>query len=492
MAMARIAFIQPLSFEYPGTEWLSAVLKADGHEVRVFIQGEKGCASLDKWIGCYNPHIAGFSCTTGLHQWALDKASLIKQKFPSILTVFGGPHPTHFPEIIEHESVDAICRGEGEYALLELTRAISNNNDFSSIANLWVKRDGKIVRNDVRSLIIDLDTLPFPDRSIYLDRYNSLHASRKSFFIGRGCPYSCAYCFNSAQREIYKGKGAFVRLRSPENVLNEIISVRNKYGLRTVYFQDDTFTLDWRWLTDFLPKYRERIGLPFICLITADKATDEMVKMLKDAGCIRAFFGVESGDEQLRRKVLKKNISDEQIRNAALRLRKNGIRFRTYNMIGLPGERIEQVFKTVALNAEIRTDYPWCSLYFPFPGTELTESAIQKGLIDRGDTESLPYTYFQDSHFQMLQHREMINLHNLFVYAVKFPFLIRIIRKLITLPSNRLFRLAFLFSYGYCYMKSEDLGLIETMMIGIRSLFRLFPGSVKNGKKRPSNKAGSV
>jgi radical SAM superfamily enzyme YgiQ (UPF0313 family) len=478
--MARIAFIQPLSFEYPGTESLSAVLKAHGHEVKVYIEGARRRQQVEDWIGAFQPHIVGFSCTTGLHQWALEKARRIKGRFPHILTVFGGPHPTHFPEIVEQEPVDIVCRGEGEYALLDLVNAIVDKTDFTAVQNLWVKRNGTIIRNDVRPLIADLDTLPVPDRSIYLEDYNFLNASRKAFFIGRGCPYSCAYCFNSAQRDIYKGKGAFVRLRSAQNVLEEIASVKSNYRLRTVYFQDDTFTLDRSWLRDFLPRYRDNIGLPFICLITADKATEEMVELLKDAGCIRAFFGVESGDEQLRRNVLKKNISDQQIRDAANRLRRHGIRFRTYNMIGLPGETIEQAYKTVLLNAEIRTDYPWCSLYSPFPGTELTERGISLGFIDRKATESLPPTYFKSNDFGVTTPRHIANLHRLFVYAVKFPFLWKFIKLLVQFPENQLFEFAFFLSYGYCYMKSEDLGFFETLIIGMRSLNKLFVDQTKD------------
>ena len=479
--MARIAFIQALSFAYPGTEFLSSVLKMHGHEVAVYIEGENSLG-LKAWVASFSPHIAGFSCTTGLHQWALEKAALLKKEFPAIVCVYGGPHPTHFPEMIEHAAVDVVCRGEGEYALLELADALDAGREYSSIANLWVKTNGAVTRNEVRPLVDDLDTLPLPDRSIYLDAYASLRSSRLSFMAGRGCPYTCSYCYNDPQRKLYRGKGKYVRRRSPAHLIGEIQSLHQKYRFKTVYFQDDTFTIDTKWLHAFLPRYKDAVNLPFICLITADTATPETVGLLKDAGCIRAFFGVESGDEELRRLVLKKNVTDDHIRRAARVLHGAGIRFRTYNMIGLPGETLEQAFKTIALNREIKTDYPWCSIYYPFPGTELSEYGRANMLFREDKNEALPYSFFQDSASAGGLRNEIVVLHKLFVYAIKFPIAYWIIRRLIRIRPNAAFRLAFFASYAYCFMKSENLGVLETALMGIRNIGKLLP-SRKAGKR---------
>jgi len=366
LKMARISFIQNLSYEYLGVMYLSSLLKSKGHEVDCFIEHGQGIDRLVKEAARFNPDIAGFSCTTGVHRWSLCVASRIKKIKPEVKVLFGGPHPTFFPEIIEEAPVDMICRGEGEYALLEAADRLDERNDLSTIDNLWVKKNGQIFRNEVRPLIENLDELPFPDRNLYVRKYPFLHKSQKAFMVGRGCPFSCAYCFNHAFKKLYHHKGLFVRYRSPENIIAEIKAVKAQTPFRTVYFQDDTFGLDKDWSKGFLAQYAKQLRLPFICLLRADAADEELIRSLKQSGCTRVFFGVETGSENLRKMILKKEISDEQIFQTASLLKKYRIRFRTYNMFGLPNETLEEAFKTVRLNIKIKTDYPWSSLFQPF------------------------------------------------------------------------------------------------------------------------------
>ncbi|MBN1576346.1 MAG: B12-binding domain-containing radical SAM protein [Chitinispirillaceae bacterium] len=483
--MARVAFIQSLFFEYPGTESLAAVLKADGHAVAVLIENEPGEKAYRKRLNDFHPDILAFSCTTGLHLWAIGAAAELSQQFPSALRVFGGPHPTFFPEMIEQDPVDIVCRGEGEGALVDLARAVTTGSDVANIPNLWVKKAGNVHANDVRPLIADLDTLPFPDRSVYFDHFRHLRSSRLPFMTGRGCPYHCSYCSNHALQKIYRGKGRYLRRRSPQNVINEIDGVRRTYGLKTVYFQDDTFVVDREWLDRFLMLYRNRIGLPYLCLATADKLTEEAVEALRESGCSRLFFGIETGDEALRDSVLGKEISNDHIRNAAALLKKNRIPFRTYNMVGLPGETLEQALATVALNKAIGTDYPWCSLYFPLPGTELTDSALQRGLINDSDRGKQPFSFFQTSIAASRWRREMINIQRLFIVAVKLHLPMMVLRKCIRLPNNPLYTLLFLAGYAWCYMRSERLNIFSAASIGMRNFKRLF--SSAHERSAPGN-----
>lgn len=268
--MARIAFIQNLVYEYLGTMYLSSLLKKNRHCVEVFIQNSSDIKNLINGIDEYRPDIIGFYCTTGIYPWVLYTASFLKNKFPKIKIILGGPHPTFFPEIIKESSVDIICRGEAELALLELLERIDKDRDYTDIENLWIKKDGKIFANDVRPLLENLDSLPFPDRDLYIKRYPFLNKSQKVFMAGRGCPFSCSFCFNARFRDLYKGKGCYVRLRSVENLISEIEYVKDNYKLNTVYIQDDTFILNKKWTLEFLKEYKKKIDLPFICLIRAD------------------------------------------------------------------------------------------------------------------------------------------------------------------------------------------------------------------------------
>jgi len=204
--MVRIAFVQNVYMEYPGIMYLASLLKYKGNEVEVFIGGNIG--HLANEIRNFNPDIVGFSCTTGIHQFALKIARAIKSCTKAI-TVFGGPHPTFFPEIIKEDVVDVVCMGEGEGALSDLADAVNRKIEIRKIFNCWIKQGSQIIKNDVRPLIEDLDSLPFPDRSIYYHKYPFMNRSQKVFIAGRGCPYKCTYCFNQSMQRLYKGLRSF-------------------------------------------------------------------------------------------------------------------------------------------------------------------------------------------------------------------------------------------------------------------------------------------
>jgi len=470
--MARIAFVQYILYEYLGTTYLSSMLGKKDHEVDIFLKHESD-ETLLKEVLTYQPDIVAFSCTTGIHKWCLKFAGLIKNYNPRILILFGGPHPTFFPEIIEHSYVDMVCRGEGEYAMLELAEAITQKRDISKIQNLWAKKDGMVIKNSLRPLIKDLDDLPFPDRELYYRKYRFLNGSLKAFMTTRGCPYRCSFCFNHILQEMYKGKGAYVRRRSVDNVIAEIKEAKDRYKFKTVYIQDDVFILNQDWVNEFAERYKKEINLPFLCHVRADILSEEMVKKLKFAGCHSVSFGIESGNEKLRNRLLHKEITDEMIVRTANLLKIYGIRFRAYNMLGLPGERIEEALETVKINTRVGTDYPWCSIYQPYPKTTLGEYA-QKHRFVEGAPDQMHASFFRDSMIKSEQKKELVNLQKLFFYAVKFPTFLPFIKQIIKLPSNLIFHLLFLGSYGYTYLKSENITLRETFTLGITNLKNFF------------------
>ncbi|MDO8446183.1 MAG: radical SAM protein [Deltaproteobacteria bacterium] len=469
--MARVAFVQNMAFEYLGVMYISAMLKKHGHKVEMFIVGKNEEKTIEE-ISSFKPDLVGFPCTTGVHRWALKFAGKMKLRVPCKV-IFGGAHATYFPEVINDPQVDIICRSEGEYAALEIADKIDRGSDISDTLNCWVKVNGLVVKNDQRPLVENLDELPFPDRELYIGKYPYLKRSQKAFIGGRGCPFDCTFCFNHALIKLYKGKGKVVRYRSVDNLIAEIKEVRDRYGLRTVYMQDDTFILNKKWVAEFAEKYKREVGLPFVCLIRADLADEEMIKKLAEAGCKNVFFGVEAGSEDLRNSLLKKKVTDEEIRSVAALLKKYGMKFRTYNMLGLPGETLEDAFRTVTINAEIGTDYPWCALFHPFPGTELAEYAKEKGLLDASVDTANP-SFFKDSIIKSEHKRELVNLQKLFFYGVKFPRSMPLIKRLIRLRPNIFFDLAFLASYAWCYLLSENLTLREMLSVGFRNVKGFF------------------
>jgi radical SAM superfamily enzyme YgiQ (UPF0313 family) len=469
--MARIAFVQNLAIEYIGTMYLSAALKKHGHNTEVFI-GVGNKRMINEIVG-YRPDLVGFSCTTGLHRWCLKMAGDIKKLIPA-KTIFGGPHPTFFPEIIKEEAVDIVCRGEGEGAIIDLADRMDNREDYTDTLNCWFCHNSRIIKNDVRPLLGDLDSLPFADRKIYAEKYPNLGTSQKVVFAGRGCPYSCSYCFNQKLREIYRGKGAYVRKRSVDNIIEEINLLRVAEDVKTIYFQDDTFFNDGHWLEEFAVKYKREVDIPYICLLRIESVDENSVRLLEESNCRKVFFGIESGSEDLRRNILNRRVTDEQIINGAGFLKKYGIRFRTYNMLGLPGETMEDAFKTVEINTRIGTDYPWCSLLYPYSGTALASYAQENNFISCEREEKPPVSFFKASVINSAHRKEMSNLQKLFFYAVKFPLLKRVIRPLIKIKPNILFDILFLASYGWICFRSEDYKISEVITKGLRNVFRFY------------------
>lgn len=463
--MAKIAFVQKLAFEYLGIMHISSVLKANGHNVEIFIGGNFEKLAND--IKSYGANLVGFSCHTGNYSWCSHAAEAIKN-LNNVLTVFGGPHPTFFPEIITSPHIDAVCQGEGEMASLELADKFDKKEDITKIPNCWFKQNGQIIKNDLRPLIEDLDSIPFPDREMYYKNYPFLNISLKSFMAGRGCPFKCSYCFNESMQQLYSHKGRYVRYRSVENVLEEIKSVYRKYGMRTVYMIDDTFILNKSWACEFLERYAKEIKLPLICLVRVDLLNEEIVKKLKNANCRAVFFGIESGNEQLRNLVLNKNITNRQIIEAAKLLKSYGIKYRTYNMMGIPGETLDDAFQTIKINSTINTDYPWCSILQPYPKTKIEKYALAHSLFDSGQAH-ISASFFHDTILHFKQKRELLNLQKLFFFAVKFPRLTPLIKMLIKLPPNLFFDLAFQIGYALSYWKSENLKLKEFISLGLRN-----------------------
>lgn len=472
--MARVLFIQNLFMEQLGVMSLSAVLKANGHDVRLAVGKD---AEIVKIAKEYKPHIVGVTVLTGFQKRWVRTARAIKENLKEKpLVIFGGPHPTFFPETALAEGVDAVCRGEGEGAIVELADACDGvrwseeilvetiskvrNLSFSSPTSSGEK---KLVVNPMRKLE-DVNKLPYADREISFAYRFVREDPNVHFLAGRGCPYSCSFCFNKKMRELCEGLGPAVRMRNPANVIDEIMRVSRRWGVKVVYFQDDTFILDRRWLLQFLEEYRRSLRLPLYCTVRADLLTEETAYALKDAGCYRVSFGVESGVERIRNEVLKKKISDEQIKNAAGILEKAGLTFQTTNMMGLPGEKFEDALQTIKLNIEIGADVAWTSIYQPYPGTELGEKTLREGYIKKfPDDETIA-----DAHTASILTQPDIErverLQKLAYAAVKFPQFVPMIKRLTAFNMPRLFywihRITYLLFY---FRKITKMSLRRTL-----------------------------
>jgi anaerobic magnesium-protoporphyrin IX monomethyl ester cyclase len=435
-----------------GIMYLSAVLKRNGHEVRL-LQVENSADLLMQLAASGSPDILAFSATTGLHKCYLAMSRLAKQRF-HIMSVFGGSHATFFPEMIEQESVDAVCIGEGEGAFAELADRLQNGADITSVKNWWIKQDGQIYKNAVRPLERDLDQLPYPDWELY---YESNPALRKMtvrpILASRGCPHTCSYCFNKSLNDIYRGLGAPVRMRRPEAVIREIREIRRRYKTTLVWFLDSNLGVNREWLGELLERYRTDVGLPFYCKVRPDFVNEETARLLAAAGCTGVGVGIECGNDYLRKNILRRNISRDEIVAGCRRLKEQKIRIMSFNMIGLPGETVDNVFETMRLNAECGADYAMTMIMQPYPRTDIADYAIGEGYFN-GDFDGLDYDYYSKSVLKFADEKErqsIENLQRLFAIGVEFPFTQRAIRWAARLPKNIFFLALFKFWHRYCF-----------------------------------------
>ena len=447
-----------------GIMCLIAAAKRAGHEADLLLTNlEK---DLFRSVREYRPAVIAFSVTSGSEAYYLELIRRLRRHV-SFLAIMGGPHPTFFPEIIEEAEVDIICRGEGDAALVELLDRLQAGADYSDVRNLWVKKDGQVIKNPMRPFIHDLDTLPFPDRASFLKYYAYAHSSVKHFLASRGCPYDCAYCFNHMLKKIYKeetGDRHYCRMRSVNNVVEEVDQVRRKYPLKIVYFHDDLFIMNRKWLKEFSAAYKARIGLPMICYVRANLVDEEVVQCLKEANCITIAMGIESGNETLRKTVLKRDMSNEQIIRAADLFHKYGISIMTQNMVGLPEETVDNAYETIDVNIRVKPSYAWVSIFQPYPRTEMHRYCIEKGYLDASHVQHASYQVESPIN-KGLTKREFENLHKFFALVVEHPSLRRLSRRLIRWPNNIVFNVIYRAFKGYTHifrlrMSSGEIGFI--------------------------------
>ena len=411
----RAVFVDILEdlYDRQGIYPLAAALKQAGIEVEYLCSARperliSGIRSLQPQLVMYS----SFSHT--LPAYARFDA-LLKQRYP-VTSIIGGSGPTFNPGYIDQTTIDAACIGEGDHALVEFIVG-----GFRPGKNIRVRGEQF---SGLMHPLADLDSLPIPDRHI-IYRQDSVRANipSKQFVSGRGCPYLCTYCFNHSYNNMMRPHGKVIRKKSVDYLFEELNSVRRHYPLNLVLFNDDTFIVDRNWLFEFSERYPSAIGIQYGCNIRANLIDEDIVRALKQSGCVAINWSIESGDETLRNSVLKRNMSDEQILKTADLLNRYGIRHRIGNLIGLPGETRQQMLNTVELNIKTRPVYALANIFVPYPGLDLTRYAIEKGYYTEIPEEQLPKGYFSHSALNISpeENRWIQKLLYIFPLFVRFP-----------------------------------------------------------------------
>lgn len=427
--------IRDLDFYNPmGITQLSSVIKENGHNVYSTILSRENI--FDK-INEVKPDIIGYSSCSGEHRTYLELNKKIKSGHKNIFTIMGGAHPTFFPEVLEEGNLDAICVGEGEYPFKELVEKLDSGEDISNIMNIQIR--GK-KSNGLRPLIQDLDKLPYIDRDLFdLDKTIPI----MNLIATRGCPYNCSYCYNHAYKKMFPNQ-RYVRRRSIDNVIDEIVKTKNKFShIKFVRFMDDALVLkEDDYFKDFCKVYKEKVNLPFYIFTRFDTLTESIANQLKEAGCATVFMSIETTNQRIRKDILKRNMSDEDIINGMKLCKKYGINVVGNSMLGLPTSKLEDDINAVDFSIKLGFDVPEFPIFQPSPKTDIHKFCIEEGILKEDEN----YNYYGFTNKSMLNFTEkeknaQININALGPLTVKHPWLRDLVMNyLIYLPHNVIYK----------------------------------------------------
>lgn len=361
---------------------------------------------IDKLVEL-KPEVVGLSVLSPFVPIAKRLTNLIKNRLET-LVVWGGIHPTLFPqECINEMGVDVVCIGEGDEVIKELAVCVKDGRSFNHIKNLWIKNSNGIVKNSIRPLIQELDSLPFPaygKESFYFIDHNKIH-SRDSVFISsslsslwiqtsRGCPFSCSYCINSLLIPLFKGLGPIIRRKSVDTIIREIKTLRDLPGSKINYisFIDEVFATKEDWLNEFEQRYKKEIGLPFSVEYNPQLVDLKILRKLVNAGIDTVNFGIQSGSDYIRNTILNRPGKNKDILNLAKEMTALGIKIKYDLIINNPYDDINSLKETISNLLQLPRPlfFNLFSLQY-FSSYPLTERALGDKLLDakRVTTEEL-------------------------------------------------------------------------------------------------------
>ena len=350
---------------------MAAWLEKQQHQVSVY-----DCLGWDRLrphkaivqdiLAC-QPDLVGFSATTSGFLDGYDLAAAIKQQKPLVLTVFGGVHVSALgaPLLEKFPAIDYLCMGEGEATLAELAGGAAP----ATIDGLVWRDHDDIVTNPVRHLLPDLDQLPFPayeklagfPKRYHLPLFSYIRPPGATMVTSRGCPYQCSYCDRSVFKQGY-------RYNSAAYIYAHLQHLRDRFGIRHVNIYDDLFTAHRKRILELCTLLSDQpLGLQFNCAVRVGHADDDLLRMLKAAGCLQVSIGIESGDMELMDRH-KPGVQLEDVKDTVRRIQTCGLRAKGLFMMGLPGETEDSIRKTSDFIMALGLDDMNMSKFTPFHG----------------------------------------------------------------------------------------------------------------------------
>ncbi len=315
----------------------------------------------------------------------------LKKLLPDLPLLIGGYQAMlSQQETIDNPHIDFACVGDGEYAMGNMVQHLRGSKDGPA-DGMWEKlADGSVFKTEPHQNG-DLAALPFPDYDVFAKEDGFKNVNSSIFgpvgtlvlpvMTGRGCPYRCTYCCNTAILEGWKSKKTFLRKYDPEEMVNELIRLRDKYGVGYFEFWDELFLSNLKFVKAFFEIYKARLHLPFSINSRVEVMSKEFCRSAAEAGCHTIWFGIESGDEKYRSEMLGRRMKNQQIIEAAENCKGAGISRLTFNIVGMPHETAANMRETLALNQLIAPEHFFFFPYIPLRGTPLYVVAKNAGLL---------------------------------------------------------------------------------------------------------------
>lgn len=378
-----------------GIASLAAILEKNGYEVDAL------SLSYSKWedvrekvirkLKEFKPDFFGVSILSNSRVSTHKLLDVVKKLYPSIPIIAGGVHTTFlFEQVLNNYPVDFAVIGEGDITIIELLNAIKNKRpiqEFKKIKGIAFKQDKEIIKTEPRERIRDLDSLPFPKHELF----EELIKRRGIVYLmtSRGCPFSCSFCPSSAFW------GRCMIQRSAKNVMKEIKYLLKKFpNVGYLYFIDDEFVCNHERIKELCNlMLKEKINVKWNCLGRVSSMNEEIISLMKKAGCFEIIFGVESGSQRILDR-LGKRVKVSEIINAFELCKKYNITTRYLTIVGLPGEDKKSVQETIDLAVKLKEGAE-PAILIVYPGTEVCRLAKECGLItdDYWLTDGLPPLY---------------------------------------------------------------------------------------------------
>ena len=378
-----------------GLLYIAAVLKRHGCQVRLIdgIQQFVTARDIMAEIESFRPEMVGLSVATIAFYRAASVARIIKERYPDITVVVGGPDVSarlsDYQGNMDQYPFDVAVYGEGEDTVVELVDGLEAGRDLREIKGLVTLENGKGLITPPRPYIKDLDGLPLPARHLLSDntvyRPNLLTYKRRpwtTMITSRGCPNQCTFC----DRSVF---GTRYRFRSARNVFDEIRLLSDKYGIREVSFMDDTFTIHRSRVEELCDlMIASGLDVAWMCFARANNLTQELLARMRRAGCWMISLGIETGHQPIL-DLIQKGITLEQVEQTVAWANEAGIAVRGLFMLGLPTETKQSITKTIDFARRLNLYTADFCITYLLPNTELTNTAEKYGLVGKENFASM-------------------------------------------------------------------------------------------------------